>query len=332
MEEEGHKVNSMRLRRPSFDYNINGQLMERKITIEPVRPIKLTQHRTDFVQKKVVFDVNLSSRFQLFDPYNPVRYQLYAKIGIGMALPGSWELRGTYGQDITNTFDENIRESNSVIQRVRTDVDKYLYEGDSGLDSLYFQRRGNLGKDTYFRFFGGVLESMYSGVGGEILYQPFQSRLAFGFSANWVKQRDFDKTFKHLDYQTKTAFASVYWASPFYSFDVAIHAGKYLAKDIGATLDIRRTFNNGWMVGLWTTKTNVSSEDFGEGSFDKGIFLKIPFNSLFGMRTRNNYTTRIRPIQRDGGQRLEDFSGNIWWDIRGARYDAFSEVSNGLLR
>ena len=171
---------------------------------------------------------------------------------------------------------------------------------------------------------------MYSGMGGEVLYQPFQSRVAMGFSANWVKQRDFQKNFKHLQYETITAFLSAYWATPFYNFDVAVHAGRYLAKDRGATLEIRRTFHNGWMVGLWATKTNVSSEDFGEGSFDKGLFFRIPFDGLFGARTRASYSTRVRPIQRDGGQYLEDFTGSIWWDIRAARHDAFYELIGRL--
>jgi hypothetical protein len=210
-------------------------------------------------------------------------------------------------------------------------VVKYLQQGDTGLDSLYFEKRGSAYKGLHYRAFGGVLEHMYSGFGGEVLYQPFQSRLAYGLSANWVRQRDYDKSFKHLDYQTATAFASVYWASPFYNFDVAVHAGKYLAKDVGATLEVRRTFNNGFMVGLWATMTNVSADDFGEGSFDKGMFFKIPFDGLFGRNTRGGYTAAIRPIQRDGGQRLEDFSGNIWWDTRGARYDAFSDLKNRMV-
>ena len=203
-------------------------------------------------------------------------------------------------------------------------VVKYLREGDSGLDSLFIQKRGNLKGDVFYRVFGGILESMYSGLGGDVLYQPFQSRIALGLSMNWVKQRDFDKKFKHLGYQTTTAFASMYWSSPYYNLDFAVHAGRYLARDLGSTLEIRRTFDNGWMVGVWATKTSVSAADFGEGSFDKGLFFKIPFDSLLGSKTRNSYTTRIRPIQRDGGQYLEDFTGSIFWDIRGARYDAFS--------
>ena len=68
---------------------------------------------------------------------------------------------------------------------------------------------------------------MYSGLGERFFTNHF-SPASVGLSANWVKQRDFDKTFKHLEYETVTVFAG-YWAS-FYNFDVAVHAGKYLAR------------------------------------------------------------------------------------------------------
>ena len=155
------------------------------------------------------------------------------------------------------------------------------------------------------------------------MYHPFQSRFAYGLSANYVRQRDFDRSFNHLKYKTATGFASIYYASPFHNLDFAIHTGKYLAKDVGSTFEVRRTFNNGWMVGLWATKTNVSAKDFGEGSFDKGMYFSIPFNEFLGSDNRDNLSIAMRPIQRDGGQRLEDFSGNIWWDVRNASYDAF---------
>jgi len=331
-EEAGHRVQTIQMRRPSLAYGQNKQLVERHISVLPGRNLDSPQRKTNFFQKKVFFDVGVGTRLQLFDPDDPARYQLYTNIGISLALPKAWTLTGAYGVDITHNFDESGRISgDSALTPVRSDVVKYLTEGDTGLDSLYFEKRGSAYKGLHYRVFGGVLEEMYSGVGGEVLYQPFQSRLAYGLSANWVRQRDYDKSFKHLDYQTATAFASVYWASPFYNVDVAVHAGKYLAKDVGATLEVRRTFNNGWMVGLWATMTDVSAEDFGEGSFDKGMFFKIPFDGLFGGNSRGSYGARVRPIQRDGGQRLEDLSGNIWWDIRGARYDAFSDLKNRMV-
>jgi hypothetical protein len=331
-EENGHRVQTIQMRRPSLAYGQNKQLVERTISVLPGRSLASPQRKTSFFQKKVFFDVGVGTRVQLFDPDNPARYQLYTNIGASLALPKNWTLTGAYGIDIANDFDESNRISGgSSLEPVRTDIVKYLQQGDTGLDSLYFEKRGSAAKGLHYRVFGGVLEQMYSGVGGEVLYQPLQSRLAYGLSANWVRQRYYDKSFKHLDYQTATAFASVYWASPFYSYDFAVHAGKYLARDVGATLEVRRTFHNGWMVGLWATITNVSAADFGEGSFDKGIFFKIPFDSLFGRNTRGSYGSRLRPIQRDGGQRLEDFSGNIWWDVRGARYDAFGDLKNRMV-
>ena len=333
-EEAGHRVQTIQMRRPSLAYGQSKQLVERHISVLPGRSLASPQRKTSFFQKKVFFDVGVGTRLQLFDPDDPARYQLYTKIGASLALPKSWTLTGAYGVDITNNFDESGRVNpGSGLPHVRSDVVKYLQQGDTGLNSLYFEKRGSSYsyKGLHYRVFGGVLEDMYSGFGGEVLYQPFQSRLAYGLSANWVRQRAYDKSFKHLDYQTATAFASVYWASPFYNFDVAVHAGKYLAKDVGATLEVRRTFNNGFMVGLWATMTNVSAEEFGEGSFDKGMFFRIPFDGLFGRNTRGSFNSRIRPIQRDGGQRLEDFSANIWWDTRGARYDAFSDLKNRMV-
>ena len=69
---------------------------------------------------------------------------------------------------------------------------------------------------------------------------------------------------------------------------------------------------------------------FGEGSFDKGMYFQIPLNGLLGASNRSSYTNRLRPIQRDGGQRLESFSANIWWDTRAVRYDALNETINRI--
>ena len=57
-------------------------------------------------------------------------------------------------------------------------------------------------------------------------------------------------------------------------------------------------------IGAFATKTNVSAATFGEGSFDKGIFFEIPIAWLVGLQTQQKFGQTIRPIQRDGGQRL----------------------------
>ena len=65
-----------------------------------------------------------------------------------------------------------------------------------------------------------------------------------------------------------------------------------------------RNFPNGWKIGGYFTLTDASFSDFGEGSFDKGIFFNIPFNSISPYETRSFLSENIRPIQGDGGARV----------------------------
>ena len=92
---------------------------------------------------------------------------------------------------------------------------------------------------------------MYSGIGGEILYDPYDTRWALGVTLNGIKKRDYKKNFNHLDYQTVTSYLSLYYASPFHNLDFAVHAGRYMARDRGATFEARRTFNNGFSIGAF---------------------------------------------------------------------------------
>ena len=81
--------------------------------------------------------------------------------------------------------------------------------------------------------------------------------------------------------------------------------GKYLAGDKGGTLKLTRDFRNGWKVGGFFTITDASFSDFGEGSFDKGIFLKIPTHSVTPFDTKGLLVSEtIRPISGDGGARM----------------------------
>ena len=61
---------------------------------------------------------------------------------------------------------------------------------------------------------------------------------------------------------------------------------------------------NGVAMGAWATKTNVSAEQFGEGSFDKGIFVHVPFDLMFPKTSADVAQFVWNPLTRDGGARL----------------------------
>ncbi len=306
----------------------SARFSERPITVVKNKRLESPSNLTIYRYPSLLLGGDLSARTQLMDPDAPFAKQVYAKLSARMSLASNLDLWVLYGQDVYNDF-TNKRASNSVIQRVRSDINRYLTEGESGLDQLFLEHRATIGQSFHLRSYAGILEGMYAGVGNEILYEPFARRWALGTTINLLKQRGFKKNFELLDYQTVTGYVSLYYASPWYNFDFAIHAGKYLARDRGATFETRRTFDNGFSVGAFFTRTNVPAEQFGEGSFDKGLFFRLPFNGLFPGNTKNALALILRPLDRDGGRRLEDFSGSLWFSRRDVRYDA---LSNNLVR
>jgi hypothetical protein len=70
------------------------------------------------------------------------------------------------------------------------------------------------------------------------------------------------------------------------------------------SLRLNRKFNNGWKVGAYATLTDISFDDFGEGSFDKGIVMEIPTSWSIGRPSRVTRSVVIRPLLRDGGAKL----------------------------
>ena len=76
--------------------------------------------------------------------------------------------------------------------------------------------------------------------------------------------------------------------------------GEYLAGDKGLTLDLSRRFKSGFTLGVFASKTNLSAEEFGEGSFDKGIFFSIPLD-LVSKNYREGHGRFVwRNLTRDG--------------------------------
>ena len=321
LNENGYKAMTISFNRDNLMNKYIEKNNEYSITLSPPNRITNPTNITRFKAPWISWDANLATKFQLFDPDEPLKNQIYLKIGSVVSLSQNWRLIGSYSIDIDNSFDTN-RPPGSRLEHVRTDINRYLVEGRSGIESLYFERYSDINNKIYYRFYLGILETMYSGVGVEVLYQPFMSRVAIGATINRVSKRGYKRDFELLDYNTSTGFLSIYYASPFYNYDLALHIGKYLAKDKGATFEVRRTFDNGFAVGAFATLTDVSAADFGEGSFDKGLFFRIPFNSLSIKNTKAGLSTVIRSLQRDGGQKLDDFSGRLWHDLRNVRFDS----------
>jgi len=184
--------------------------------------------------------------------------------------------------------------------QVRSDVKQYLKNIDKGILIGRAQLDYHITPKTnhHLMFTAGILEDMFSGYGSEYLYFLPNTNYSFGLELFKVKKRDYDWGFGHLDYENTTLTANFYYRNyGTIPFDMKISAGEYLAGDVGSTIEFSRTFRSGVRFGAFATFTDVTSDEFGEGSFDKGIFFNIP---IYGNLI--NYTWR--PLTKDPGAKL----------------------------
>mgnify|MGYP001176499845 FL=1 len=184
--------------------------------------------------------------------------------------------------------------------QVRSDVKQYLKNMDKGIligrAQLDFHITPK--KNHHFMLSGGILEDMFSGYGLEYLYFKQNTNYSFGMEVFNVRKRDYDWGFGHLEYENTVAQGNFYYRNyGSIPFDMRITAGEYLAGDVGSTIEFSRSFRSGVRFGVFATFTNVTTEQFGEGSFDKGIFFNIP---IYGNLI--NYTWR--PLTKDPGATL----------------------------
>lgn len=255
--------------------------------------------------KRFTGGVSLGYQQNLGGPDAFVLYQVYGAASGTFNFSRNLWLDGVLSVNLANNYDKFKYDAPSNLPRVRTDMRQYLTSSDVTLPNFQLTGTRRLGQDLYGLAYAGMLESMYGGVGGEVLYRPFGERWAVGADINWVKQRGFEQDFSLRRYHVITGQATAYFDTGFHDVTVAVSIGRYLAGDWGSTVDVSREFANGARMGAYATITNKSgSAGYGEGSFDKGIYVSIPFDMLLPHSSRSRATLLWEPLIRDGGARL----------------------------
>lgn len=236
------------------------------------------------------------------DPGKPVLFDLAASLGGKAVLAPGLTLTGEVTGDIWNNVD-HAPAAAGTLPAVRSDVHHYLSKG-YGIPRLQISYRSRLSDDIFAEIKGGYLEDMFMGGGGQILWAPDDSPLSFGVDAYQVWQRDYDRLFGARSYQTVTGHVSAYYRSPWYGVNFALHAGRYLAGDYGATFEIGRRFESGVEVSAWATITDAKKAQFGSGGFDRGFMIHIPLSWLLPIFSQSSGDMQMHSLVRNGGQRL----------------------------
>ena len=263
----------------------------------------------------------------VFDPDNPLRADGGLRLRGNLRLSPGIIVSGSVTKKLTGNLDSVEREDESSLPLVRTQYAEFSRQGDPAIEHLTLAAYGRPAKDFYSRLTVGYLEKMYAGASAELLWKPVNSRLALGAELNYVQLRDYDQLFGVQSMVTTDPVSGVQREIPnlnghlsaYYDFGNGFHGqldvGRYLAGDYGATITVDREFANGWKVGAYATVTDVPFEDFGEGSFDKGIRVSVPLGWALGTATKRVNSVSIKSLTRDGGARL-DVDGRLYDQVR----------------
>jgi membrane-associated phospholipid phosphatase len=262
--------------------------------------------RTLYEKGRPRFDWSVGVDFQqtLGGPDAFALYGFSGALRTSLRIRDDTWMRGIFRLRFLDNYDKFTFTGPSNLPRVRTFLREYLTTSSFTMPVLQITHAGQLTDKQYYSIYGGYFEEMFGGVGAEWLYRPFASRFALGVDVNALKQRNFEQDFGFRDYSVVSGHATAYWDTGWNDVQVKLSAGRYLAKDIGATLDVSRVFKNGVTLGAFATKTNVSAAQFGEGSFDKGVYLSIPFDVMLTRSSSSTANLLWKPLTRDGGAML----------------------------
>jgi hypothetical protein len=308
--EHGVALRQIKVERSSLERTLlaNGGVAEMKNTIA-VTPAPMENPALDAAIPKrfprFYWAISPETKQNLFDPTLPLQAQLLVGLGGSVDLYPGVTVQGKFDVNIYNNFTDN-RASNSELPHVRSDIQKYYKHGINGIANFEADYRGRLAPDVFFKLSAGYLEDMFGGAGAQIVWRPENSRFTFGGDIYEVWQRNFDRLVAFQSYHVFTGHLNIYYESPWYGLNFNIHAGRYLAGDYGATFEVVRRFDSGVEIGAFATLTNVPFKKFGEGSFDKGIIARIPLEWALPIHSQSSYSLTLRPLQRDGGQRLDN--------------------------
>ncbi|ARO97194.1 hypothetical protein K08M3_01970 [Vibrio alginolyticus] len=241
-------------------------------------------------------------------------------------LADNLEIGGSLYWDWYNNYDKFIYVTppdGTTVPRVRTMFRAYQNEHAvtmSNLQLTWFQEYSNTMDQ---QFYAGYLESMFAGVGTEFLYRPQGANWAIGADVNVISQRDpqsyfgvydekwqnvpeYGRPFQVID-KGFTGFVSGYYY-PQWEFlqdlMIQVDVGQFLAGDVGTQVNVSKQFKSGVIAGAFASFTDLSAEEFGEGSFTKGFYLSIPFDIMTVKPSNNRANFSWQPLTRDGGQKL----------------------------
>lgn len=195
-----------------------------------------------------------------------------------------------------------------AILPVRSNVDDFA-ERTIAIDRTYISWMTTLKPDLHVSLTGGMLEEMYGGVGGEVLYRPFGKTFAIG-AESWLALKRDPYASLNLGFNGDhllTGHLQTWYEFPDSDLTLQARIGRYLAEDIGGTLALQKRLHNGATIEAFATATNAADFDiFGSTThLYSGLKFRLPLGNVRYIPEGSEIRVSAAPLGRDTGQALD---------------------------
>jgi hypothetical protein len=242
------------------------------------------------------------------DPAGALKFELSALASYDRPFAGNrfvnLEMKGVLYENVSDV----TQPSNSTLPHVRTDIAEYKRGNNVKLMRALGHQHWHPAPRVYSRLSAGIYEEMYAGAGGQALYLSRDGGWSADLAVDALRQRDYEGWFGFFDYATVTAIASLNYRMA-QGVTGTLRAGRFLAKDEGVRMEVKRRFASGFEVGAWYTVTNgndITSPGTPDSPYnDKGIFMQMALNAMMTRDSRAVANFSLAPWTRDVGQMVQ---------------------------
>jgi hypothetical protein len=279
---------------------IPDEIFENLVTIEIAKDSQ-SREETLLLEKDqggMISDWGIKPELTSFlnDPSGFFKFRVGAQPWVTLDLWRGGQLHANYEVP----FYSNVTSSNETVpDAVRSDSFRYLDDSFT-FNRLLFDQTVRFTDRLFGRLTLGYEESMYAGVGGEILHFFGDGSLAVGVEADWARKRKPGTHFDLEDLDVYSLLANFYYYFKPLGVTLQAQYGRFLAGDVGWMLTGSRELDTGVVIGGWWSFTDTDSlTSYNQGYDNKGVFLSLPMRIFLTNDSAKRYTYSIAPWSRD---------------------------------
>ncbi|MGZ9097359.1 MAG: YjbH domain-containing protein [Micavibrio sp.] len=251
----------------------------------------------------------LDTQISLSEEDNGILYRTSVILDGLHQISRHWVIGGGLRLNGPDNLSDLVNIRPAAFYPVRSDVARFAGKTVT-LDRLYNAYLRSFGDgDWHVMAAGGYLEEMYSGFGGEVLYRPFGKTYAFGAELWQTFRRAPDSRLAMAlnGDHVLSGHLKAWYEIPRTDLTLGIRAGRYLAQDLGGTLSLTKTMNNGATIEAFATATDQADFDLFGGTTHlySGLRLTLPLGNVPLLPDGSHAKIAAAPLGRDIGQTLD---------------------------